>query len=77
MYNLPEDQVEKMNWEDLVDHHLNSVSPLSEISIDTLGPFLEDEWGKRYIILTVDNFSKFVGLYPAKSTSTLEFVKAF
>jgi hypothetical protein len=24
-----------------------------------------------------DNFSKFVGLYPAENTSTLEFVKAF
>ena len=31
----------------------------------------------RYIILIVDNFSKFVGLYPANSTSTKEFVKAF
>ena len=31
----------------------------------------------RYIILIVDNFSKFVGLYPAKSSSTLEFVKMF
>jgi len=30
-----------------------------------------------YIILIVDNSSKFVGLYPANSTSTLEFVKAF
>jgi len=30
-----------------------------------------------FIILIVDNFSKFVGLYPAKNTLTLEFVKAF
>ena len=65
------------NWEDLVDHHLYSVSLLSELSVDTLGPLPEDEWGMRYIILIVDNFSKFVGLYPVKSTSTLEFVKAF
>ena len=50
---------------------------LSELSIDTLGPFPEDESGMRYIILIVDNFSKFVGLYSATSTSTLEFVKAF
>ena len=26
------------NREDVVDHHLYSVSPLSELSIDTLGP---------------------------------------
>ena len=31
------------NGKDLVDHHLYSVSPLSEISIDTLGPLPEDE----------------------------------
>ena len=45
--------------------------------IDALGPLSEDEFGMRYNILIVDNFSKFVGLYPAKNTSTLEFVKAF
>jgi len=65
------------NWEDLVDHHLYPVSPLSEISIDTLGPLPEDEWGMRYIILIVNNFSKFVDLYPAKNTSTLEFVREY
>jgi len=65
------------NWEDLVDHHLYSVTPLQELSIDTLGPFPEDEFGMRYIILIVNNFSKFVGLYPEKNTSTLEFVKKF
>ena len=65
------------NWEDLVDHHLFCVSPPSEILIDTLGPLSEDERGLRHIILIVFNFSKFVGLCPAKSTSTLEFVKAF
>ena len=30
---------------------------------------------KCSIILIVDNFSTFVGLYPEKTTSTLEFVK--
>ena len=60
-----------------MEHHLYSVAPLSELSIDTLGSLPEDEAGMRYIILIVDNFSKFVGLYPANSTSTREFVKAF
>ena len=43
--------------------HLYSVTPLKELSIDTLGPLAEDEYGVRYIILIVDNFLKFVGLY--------------
>ena len=60
-----------------MERHLYSVAPLSEISIDTLGPLPEDEAGMRYIILIVDNFSKFVGLYPSNSTSTRNFVKAF
>ena len=60
------------DWEDLVDHHFFSVIPLQELSIDTLGPLPEDEFSMRYIILIVDNFSKFVGLCPAKNTSTLE-----
>ena len=61
----------------MVDHHLYSVTLLQELLIDTLGSLPEDEYGMRYIILIVDNFSKLVGLYPAKNTSTLEFVKAF
>ena len=65
------------NWEDMVKHHLKSVAPLSKLSIDTLGLLPEDESGMRYIILIADNFSKFVGLYPANSTSMFEFVKAF
>ena len=72
---------QKIKWqrpaEDLVDFHLYIVSPLQELSIDTLGPLFEDEYNMRHIIHIVDNFSKFVGLYPAKNTSTLEFVKAF
>jgi len=65
------------DWEDLVDHHLYSVTLLRELSIVSLSPLPEDEFGMRYIIFIVNNFSKFVGLYPAKNTSTLEFVKAF
>ena len=56
----------------MVDHHLYSVTPLQELSIDTLGLLPKDEYGMLYIILIVDNF---VGLYPAKTISTFEFVK--
>jgi len=71
---------QKIKWQrpaDLVDHRLYGVVPLQELSIDTLGLLPEDEFGMRCIIFIVDNFSKFVCLYPAKNTSTLEFVKAF
>ena len=61
----------------MVEYHLYNVAPLSELSIDTLVPLPEDESGMRYIILIADNFSKFLGLYPANSISTLEFIKAF
>jgi len=61
----------------MVEHYLYSVAPLSELSIDTQGPLPEDDSGMRYITLVVDNFSKFDGLYPANSTSTLEFIKPF
>ena len=76
MYNQKIKWQRPEKWEDMVEHHLYSVAPLSALSIDTLGPFPEDESGMRYIILIVDNFSEFVGLYPANSTSTLGFVKS-
>ena len=80
VYHLSKDQVEwqrPADWEDLVDRHLYRVTPLQELSIDSLGPLPQDEFGMRYIILIVDNFSNFVGLLPAKNTSMLEFLKAF
>ena len=65
------------DWEDLEDRHLYCLTPLQESSIETLGTFPEDEFGMRYIILIVDNFLNFVGLYQANTISTLEFVRAF
>ena len=62
-----------VDWEDLVDYDLYSVTPLQELSIDTLG-LPEDEFDMRYIIPILNNFSKFVSLSPEKTTSTLEIV---
>ena len=47
VYYLSKDQVwqSPADWEDLVDHHLYCVTPLQELSIDTLGPLPEDEFG--------------------------------
>ena len=44
--------------------------------MDTLGPFPEDENGFSFIVVIVDNFSKFVELYPARSTTTKDFIGA-
>jgi hypothetical protein len=51
-------------WQDEFDHHLYSMKPLASLSVDTLGPLPEDDEGNKYIVVIVDNFSKFVGLYP-------------
>ena len=75
--NVLSSRKSKEEWEHLVDHHYYSVTLLQELSIDTQGPLPKDEFGMRYIILNVDNFSKFVGLYLVKTVSTLEFVRAF
>jgi transposase InsO family protein len=57
-------------------HHMYSVNPLEESSLDTLEPLPEDEFGNRYVVVILDNFSKFIGLYSATSTSTRDFVSA-
>ena len=59
-----------------MDHHLYSLDPLVSLSVDTLGPLKEDELGNRFIIVIVDNFSKLIGLYPARNTTSKEFVHA-
>ena len=59
-----------------MDHHHYSLDPLVSLSVDTLGSLKEDELdpGNRFIIAIVDNFSKLVGLYPARNTTSKEFV---
>ena len=44
------------------------------LSVDSLGP--EDENGFSFIVVIVDNFSKFVGLYPARRTTSKDFIGA-
>jgi hypothetical protein len=46
------------------------------LSIDTLGPLPEDNDGFKYIVVIVDNFSKFVGLYACRNVTSEEYVKA-
>jgi hypothetical protein len=63
-------------WQEDMEHHLYSSKPLDSLSIDTLGPLAEDQNGNSYVVVIVDNFSKFIGLYPAKNTTSEEFVRA-
>jgi len=76
VFHIPEDQVPTApEWEDEVEHHLYSLPPLTSLSVDTLGPLKEEENGNSFVIVIVDNFSKLIGLYPAKSTTSKEFHK--
>ena len=64
------------DWEDQVEHHLYSLSPLTSLSVDTIGPLKVDENGNSFIIVIVDNFSKLIGLYPAKYTTSKDYLGA-
>ena len=44
--------------------------------MDALGPLPEDENGFSFIVVIVDSFSKFVGLYPARSMTSKDFIGA-
>ena len=57
-------QTGRTKWE----YHLYSLSPLTSLSVNTPGPLKEDENENCFIIVVVDNFSKLIGLYPAKKT---------
>jgi hypothetical protein len=49
---------------------------IKALSVDTHDPLPEDENGNKHVILIVDDFSKFVGLYPSRSTTSEEFARA-
>ena len=44
--------------------------------MDTLGPLPEDENEFSFIVVIVDNFSEFVGLYPTRRTTSKDFIGA-
>jgi Integrase core domain/Chromo (CHRromatin Organisation MOdifier) domain len=46
--------------------------PMKRISMDTVGPFPEDESGFKYVIVIICNFSRYVTLWPVKGTSGVE-----
>ena len=57
-------------------HHLYRLTPLTSLSVDTLGPLKQDENRNSLIIFIVCNISKLCGLYPTKYTTSTEHIRA-
>ena len=55
-------------------YHIHGTHPMQSISCDTVGPLPEDEFDNKFILGIVDNFSKFIELFPVKSTEAQEYV---
>jgi transposase InsO family protein len=53
-----------------------SLGPMVRLNWDTIGPFPEDKYGNKYIIVIIDSFSRLVELYPCRSTTADEACKA-
>ncbi|GFV63422.1 hypothetical protein TNCV_43771, partial [Trichonephila clavipes] len=49
--------------------------PLSTYHIDHLGPLATSSKNYKFILAVIDSFTKFVWLYPTKTTSTSEVIK--
>jgi len=61
-------------WKDEIEYHLYHLEPLVSLSEDTLGPLPEDENEFSFIVVIVDNFCKFVGLYPGVITMVKDLI---
>ncbi|GKT23189.1 DDE-type integrase/transposase/recombinase [Aduncisulcus paluster] len=47
------------------------------VSADTIGPFTEDEQGFKYLVVIVDDFSRFIFIRPTKGISAEEAITCF
>lgn len=50
--------------------------PFQHISVDTIGPLPVDEEGNEYIVVVIDNFTRFIELFASPDTSAAEAAKA-
>jgi hypothetical protein len=57
-------------------YHLHGEYPMRDISVDTIGPLPDDEHGNKYILVIIDNFSKFTELYATRDTTAISYVQA-
>jgi hypothetical protein len=57
-------------------HHLHGVSPMVSLSADTVGPLPTDQYGCKYILVIMCNFTKYCCLYAVQSTAAMEYVRS-
>jgi hypothetical protein len=55
---------------------VGSYKPMEYISFDTIGPLQPDEDGNTYILVVIDNFSRFVVLYPSPNVDSDSAIRA-
>ena len=60
----------------LVDRHVISGSPFSELSIDLLKLPNADAYGMKYVVVVVDNFSRWTSLVAVRNKSAVEATRA-
>jgi hypothetical protein len=69
-------KMRKRRSRSLVDRHVISGSPFSELSIDLLKLPNPDAFGMAYVVVVVDNFSHWTSLVPVKNKSAFEAARA-
>ena len=60
----------------LTKYHIHGTYPMENLSVDSVGPLPEDENGNKFILVIIDNFSKYVTLYATKSTTAVSYCQA-
>jgi hypothetical protein len=55
-------------------HTISSSAPMLRVSADTIGPLPEDDGGNSFILVVIDEFSRFTELFPIPSTAALTYV---
>jgi len=58
------------------EFHLHGDYPMASLSCDAVGPLPVDQYGNAFILGIIDNFTKFIQLYPIPSTQAMEYVMA-
>ena len=53
-----------------------SYNPFEVLHLDHLGPLTKDAHGNEYILVIIDAFSRWIELFPTKSTTTIETASA-
>jgi hypothetical protein len=60
----------------LIKYHIHGTYPMESLSVDSIGPLPEDENGNKFILVIIDNFSKYASLYATKSTTAISYCQA-